>query len=37
VQVSLAEAKERLERLGLPMPVIEGDYKRVEDRSKTRS
>jgi hypothetical protein len=31
VRVSLKEAQERLERLGLPMPMIEGDYRRVED------
>jgi len=34
VRVSLSEARERLERLGLPIPEIEGDYERVEDRSK---
>jgi len=37
VRVSLEEAQARLERLGLPLPVIEGDYKRVEDRSKKNS
>jgi hypothetical protein len=37
VRVSLQEAQARLERLGLPIPVIEGDYKRVEDRSKKNS
>ena len=37
VHVRLEEAQARLERLGLPMPVIEGDYKRVEDRSKKNS
>ena len=37
VPVSLSEARERLERLGLPMPVIEGDYKRVTDHSKKNS
>jgi len=37
VRVSLKEAQERLERLGLPLPVIEGDYKRVTDRSKKNS
>jgi hypothetical protein len=37
VRVSLSEAKARLERLGLPIPVIEGDYERVTDRSKKNS
>jgi hypothetical protein len=37
VQVSLSEAQARLERLGLPMPIVEGDYERVEDRSKKNS
>ena len=35
VRVSLKEATERLERLGLPIPQIEGDYRQIEDhRSK---
>jgi hypothetical protein len=37
VRVSLEEARARLERLGLPIPEIEGDYERVEDRSKKNS
>jgi hypothetical protein len=37
VRVSLAEAQARLERLRLRIPVVEGDYERVEDRSKKNS
>jgi hypothetical protein len=37
VRVTLEEARARLERLGLPIPEIEGDYERVEDRSKKNS
>ena len=36
-RVSLSEAQARLERLGLPMPVVEGDYKLVDDRSRNNS